>query len=64
VELIRLIDRVRHRHPHTLYATTAWTGIEDAATTARFTPRWAAHSERIFCCRRLRRSVPAGLRKA
>jgi hypothetical protein len=44
VELIRLIDRVRHRHPHTLYATTAWTGIEDAATTARFTPRWAAHS--------------------
>lgn len=43
-ELERLIDRVRRRHPSVLYALTAYTGIEDAAVTARYTRSWMRHS--------------------
>jgi hypothetical protein len=43
-ELLRLLERVRRRHPDTLYSTSAFTGIEDAALTARFTPPYAQHS--------------------
>jgi len=43
-ELERLINRVRNRHPQLLYALTAYSGVEDAAITARYTRSWMQHS--------------------
>lgn len=40
-ELERLINIVRSEHPDILYTLTAYTGHEDKALFAKYTPRWA-----------------------
>jgi len=42
-ELERLVQRVRSRFPQLLYSLSAYTGTEDRAVLAAFTPAWMQH---------------------